>query len=98
MQASTTGPTKFVYDAMSEGDTQPEAYYLVAPRGTFIIVQELKIDETKLSSDKEVVLNAGSYFLSPQPALGESLAKALPALLESPVGDSMLTHFVAKQR
>ncbi|KAI0684712.1 GroES-like protein, partial [Cytidiella melzeri] len=60
VKAITSDPIKVVYDAISEKATQDEAYEVLAPGGSFILVLPFAIEESKVDNTKEVVQVFGS--------------------------------------
>ncbi|KAI0692524.1 GroES-like protein [Cytidiella melzeri] len=83
VKAITSDPIKVVYDAISEKATQDEAYEVLAPGGSFILVLPFAIEESKVDNTKEVVQVFGSVHDPNQRATGVSLYKSLTGLLES---------------
>ncbi|KAI0342588.1 medium-chain dehydrogenase/reductase like protein [Trametopsis cervina] len=83
VQSITSEPIKIIYDAISLKDTQNDAYDILAPGGTLVLVEDLAIDESKLTKDKELVAAYGTVYDPNQRALGVSLYKNLTAMLES---------------
>ncbi|KAI0091066.1 GroES-like protein [Irpex rosettiformis] len=83
LQSITSIPIKIVYDAISEAETQNTAYDALASGGKLILVLASEIDETKLTSDKQLANVYGTVHYMDQRTLGVSLYKNLSRLLET---------------
>lgn len=83
-QAAKGSPIEFVYDAISDEDTESVGLDVLAPNGTLaIVLAPPKVDLSK-HTDKRIVDDiAGNVNLPHYRALGISLYKALSGLVES---------------
>ena len=76
-------PLKYVYDAVSEPETQNIAYDILAPGGHLTIVVTDAVEKTKRTLDKHVSMVFANVQDPTIRDLAVGLYKALPALLES---------------
>lgn len=84
LKAAKGSPIEFVYDAISEEDTESVGLDVLTPNGTLVIVlSPPKFDPTKYADKKVVDDIQANVHLPHLRALGVSLYKALPELLES---------------
>lgn len=60
----TNKPFEVVYDAISDATTQNTAYDILASSGVLVIVLKNEVEESKKTSDKEIVMTYGSPHIS----------------------------------
>lgn len=75
-------PVELVYDAVSQKDTQEQAWDIVAPKGSLVLVQEPTVDKDKYK-DKSIVSVVGNVHYPQVRKLGASLYDKLTSLFES---------------
>lgn len=79
----TSEPIKIVYDSISGADTQSAAYEVLAPGGQIVLVLPFSVDESKRSSDKEVVQVFGNVHTPQNRPAGVALYNNLTELLRN---------------
>lgn len=75
-------PVELVYDAVSEKDTQAQAWDILSPKGSLVLVLEPTVDKEKYK-DKSLVGVFGNVHAPQLRKLGVSLYAKLTSLLES---------------
>jgi len=75
----TSEPIDFVFDTISEGGTQDQAWEILAPGGTLILTLRPTVDKEKYTDKHLLHLFAAFHYDKP---LGITFAKFLPKLLE----------------
>ncbi|KZT00934.1 GroES-like protein [Laetiporus sulphureus 93-53] len=78
----TSAPFEVIFDAVSFPQTQQEAYDILAPGGTLVLVLPPKIKVKPEEQKRVVKVFASAYVCEQNRALTSSLFKALPGLLE----------------
>ena len=79
----TSDPITVIFDAISDATTQNIAYDILAPGGTLALVLASKVDEAKLTSDKEVYDTFGSVHSGVSKELGLEIYGVLSEYLKS---------------
>lgn len=74
---------EIVFDAISLEDTQNTGWDALAPNGTLVVLSPLTVDIAKYSNKKAVDDLQGNVHTPRLRALGISLYKALPELIET---------------
>ncbi|KAL5525546.1 hypothetical protein ACEPAG_6882 [Sanghuangporus baumii] len=76
-------PIELIYDAVSEEDTQKQAWDLLAPGGTLVIILPAKVDKGKYKDKTLIDTVLGNVHAPQTRQLGISLYSKLSGLLES---------------
>ncbi|TCD62492.1 hypothetical protein EIP91_006813 [Steccherinum ochraceum] len=79
----TAEPVKVVYDAISLESTQLQAYSVLSPGGSLILVLASLIPEDQLSADKKIVSTLGNFHPQNNRELGKGLYANLTKYLET---------------
>lgn len=91
-KAAKGAPIDVVYDAISLQDTQEVAWDVLAPSGTLVLVLPPSVERAKYVNKKVVDDVFGNVHAPHLRALGVSLYKALPRLIETSA--IKVSHFV----